>query len=160
MREDRRALFIGEVVRVDRDTGGAHLVVAADMVRVRAGVDDHPDRRLRNRLHRVECLVDHRFRAAVDEDDAILTEMNGDVTAGAEDDPDVLPDLDGVERGSVVRACAIGGAWGGTLLRDEAVRPLSSGRNERQRNHPRQRRFGTKSRCNHGRRSVYHFHFS
>ena len=74
-----------------------------------------------DRLHRFQELVRHRGRAAVDEDDTVLSDVDRDIAPGAKDDVDVRPDLNGLERR--------GG--GGALLGEEAVRPLAPSENER-----------------------------
>ena len=45
VREHGRVALVGEWVGTDRHAGAADVVVAADMIRVRAGVDDETDRR-------------------------------------------------------------------------------------------------------------------
>ena len=97
MRQDGGALLAREVVRVHRDAGGADLVVSADMLRVRARVDDHADRLAGDRLHRRQHLVGVRVRAAVDENHAVFAEMRGDVRARAEDHVNVGADLNRLE---------------------------------------------------------------
>ena len=55
-------------------------------------------------------LVRHRRRAAVDEDETVLSDVDRHVGAGAENDVDVRPDLDGFEAaplsGGRARCCA------------------------------------------------------
>jgi hypothetical protein len=75
-------------------------------------------------------------RAAVDENDAVLANVDGDVRAGAEDDEDVGADLDRFEPQRVGRS----------LPREHRERPVGRARREQQRHQPRRRDRATSPR--------------
>src|SRR6185295_659254 len=75
--------------------------------------------------------------------------VHGDVATGAEDHPHVVAYLEGIERRLVA------GARGSPLLCVDVARGAHQG----QRDRPSQRVFRTKTRSEHGRRSVHHFYF-
>jgi hypothetical protein len=84
----------GDLARIQIDARPRNPLVAADMIRIRAGVDDQANRRLGDLPHLGEHLVGHGRRAGVDQDDAVLSHLHHDVAARAEDRIDGRPDLD------------------------------------------------------------------
>ena len=92
-------------------------------------------------LHGVERLRGPSPRgAAVDQDDAILTDVDGDVPPAPKITQTFSPDL---------RSCRVPAAY-----------QRSAAGHQRQRQHPWQRRFDAESRCIHGRRSINHLIFA
>ena len=86
-------------VKTHRNAGATDDGVAADVIRVCAGIDDETDRTRRDRLDGFQKVVRPFTRAAVDQNETIGPHVDGDVRAGAENDVDVRPDLDRFEAG-------------------------------------------------------------
>ena len=84
MSEHGRVVPEGEGVGAQRDTSSADDGVAADVIQVGAGIDDQADPARRDRRDGFEERVRHLPRAAVDQDETVLSSVDGDVGAGAE----------------------------------------------------------------------------
>ena len=107
VRDDLRALrgvldVAGDVAAGDRAAGLADVLVAADVIGVDVRVDDVADRSARQRADRRQNLVRQRRVLRVDDEHAVLADLDGDVAAGADQHVDVALrrqhlDLDGVE---------------------------------------------------------------
>ena len=97
------------------------------MIRVGAGIDDETNRARRDRLDGFQQRVRHVGRAAVDQDETVLSNVDRHVGAGAENHVDVRPDLDRFE---ARRDCR------GMLLRKKRWRALAPAENENRADQP------------------------
>ena len=98
------------VVRHDRDAVLGEVVVSAGVVAVEMGVDHVLDRQGRDRLDRSLDLVGERRELAVDHDDAVGADGDGDVAALAFQHVGLVAkvgglDLDGIPVGLLLREC-------------------------------------------------------
>ena len=108
--EVRRAGQPGDSRAKQRDAGFRDRLVAADMVRTRAGVDHVTDRRWCDLLDRGEHGAGVRRRTGVDDDHTVLADLHRDIRATAGNHVEGWPKLQNLDlRG--------GGRW--RSLRDE-----------------------------------------
>ena len=121
--EHGRVILEGERVGAQRNTGSADDGVAADMIHVGAGIDDETNPARRDRRDGFQERVRHFRRAAVDQDETVLSNVDRHVGAGAENHVDVRPDLDRFEARCDCR---------GMLLRPKAWHPHVPGHDHSQ----------------------------
>src|SRR5204863_4059799 len=100
--------------------------------------------------------VRHHRSTAVDEDDAVLPDVNGHITSGAENDVNVRADLNGFERRPAGHVGLVN-VSSGALPGEDAVRPLTRCEHESERDQPRLHSPDARRWRRHDRGSIYHF---
>jgi hypothetical protein len=97
MRQNRRVTVLAERIGAQRDARIAKDAVAADVIRIRACVDDEANRARRDGLDRLQDLVGHIGGPAVDQNEAVRAHVHDHVPAGTKNRVDVRSDLNRLE---------------------------------------------------------------